>query len=420
MSKFVITGGCKLRGEVTVSGNKNSVFPLFSAAILSESKTTLTNVPQIKDVEVMIEILRDLGCEVEQDSKGTVTIDPSNISSFEIKPDLGSKLRGAIVLAASLLVRFGKVDFPRPGGDPIGARPIEAHIEALSALGAKCDPDFQGVSIRAENLVEADIFLEEASPTATEMAMIVASSLEGTTTIEGAAAEPHVEELGQVLTKMGAQVSGAGTNKIKIKGKRKLEGINHKINPDFLEAGTFAVASAITSGDIVIHDAWEKDLKMTMVYLSKMGVDYEFIDETNLRVRPSILKSKQTKFHTRPWPGFPTDMMSQFIVLATQTEGTVLCHDWMYESRMYFVDRLIKMGANITLADPHRVIIVGPSRLHGDLIPTADIRAGGALVLAGLAADGETTVEHSEVIDRGYEDFDIKLKNLGADIERID
>lgn len=418
MSKFIINGGNKLEGEMTVSGNKNSVFPLLSASLLADGPTTLTNVPQIKDVDVMIEILRDLGCGVSTDQEGEIVIDPTSTASHEIKPELGGKIRGGIVLASGLLVRFGKADFPRPGGDPIGARPIEAHMEALSALGAKCDPDFVGISIRGDNLAPAEIFLEEASPTATEMAMIVAAALDGETIIEGAAGEPHVIDLAEMLVKMGAQIEGAGTNTIKIKGAKKLKAVTHRVRPDHTEAGTFAVAAAITQGDITIHDAWKVDLKMTMAYFSKMGVDYEFIDDKTLRIKPSVLKAKQKRFHTRPWPGFPTDMMSQFIVLATQTDGTVLCHDWMYESRMYFVDRLIRMGANITLADPHRVIVVGPSKLHGDLIPTADIRAGGALVLAGLVAESETTVEHAEIIDRGYEKFEEKLKSLGANIKR--
>lgn len=418
MAKFIIYGGNKLEGEVTISGNKNSVFPLLSAALLADGPTTLTNVPQIKDVEVMIEILRDLGCGISTDHEGQVVIDPTSLASAEIKPELGGKIRGGIVLASGLLIRFGKADFPRPGGDPIGARPIEAHMEALSALGAKCDPDFMGISIRAENLKPAEIFLEEASPTATEMVMIVAAALEGETTIEGAAAEPHVVDLAEMLQKMGAHISGAGTNIIKIKGTKDLKAAHHKVRPDHTEAGTFAVAAAITQGNVTIHDALQEDLKMTMAYLSKMGVDFEFKDEKTLHIRPSTLKARQKRFHTRPWPGFPTDMMSQFIVLATQTNGTVLCHDWMYESRMYFVDRLIRMGANITLADPHRVIVVGPSKLHGDLIPTADIRAGGALVLAGLVASGETVVEHAEVIDRGYEKFEDKLRDLGAQIKR--
>lgn len=420
MSKFIIQGGRKLEGEVIISGNKNSVFPLLSAALLINGPTILTNVPQIKDVEVVLEILKSIGCSIQFGNPGEITIDPTNISSSEINPELGAKTRGGIVLASGLLVRFGKVEFPRPGGDPIGARPIEAHLEALVALGAKCDPDFAGISIKAQNLSPAEIFLEEASPTATEMVMIVAASLDGETIIEGSAAEPHVEDLAEMLVKMGAKIEGAGTNTIKIRGSKNLKAVSHRVRPDHIEAGTFAIAAALTQGNVKIKDAWKKDLKMTCGYLAKMGVNFEFLDEKTLQVKASELRASQKRFHTRPWPGFPTDMMSQFIVLATQATGIVLCHDWMYESRMFFVDRLIRMGASIILADPHRVIIVGPTKLHGDLIPSADIRAGGALVLAGLVAEGETIVEHAEVIDRGYEKFEEKLKNLGADIIRED
>lgn len=419
MAKFIIEGGNKLNGEVTVSGNKNSTFPLMAASILADSPTTLTNVPNIKDVEVMCDILRELGCVITTDEEGTVTIDPSGINKWEIPSELGSRLRGAIVLASSLLVRFGKADFPHPGGDPIGARPIDAHMEALSAFGAVIDPDFAGTSIRAENLKPAQIFLQEASPTATEMAMIVAAAIDGESIIEGAAAEPHVEDLAEILIKMGAEISGAGTNTLKIIGNKKLQGVNHRVRPDHIEAGTFAIAAALTQGEITINDAWEKDLRMTMAYLGKMGVNWEFVDAKTLLIKPGkLISTKQKDYHTRPWPGFPTDMMSQFIVLATQAEGRTLCHDWMYEGRMYFVDRLIKMGADITVADPHRVIVVGPSQLHGELIPSPDIRAGGALVLAALVAEGESVVEHAEVIDRGFENLEEKLTALGAKIRR--
>lgn len=419
MAEFIIKGGNKLKGEVQISGNKNSTFPLMAAALLGNSPTVLTNVPKIKDVEVMCDIIRDLGCKLEMTEDGTVTIDPSSINSWEIKPELGGRLRGAIVLASALLVKFGKADFPRPGGDPIGARPVDAHMAALTALGATCNPDFAGTSLRAEKLKGAEIFLEEASPTATEMAMIVAASINEETIIEGAACEPHVTDLAEMLEKMGAKFEGIGTNILKIKGTKELQGVEHRVRPDHIEAGTFAVAAAITQGDVIIHDAWEKDLKMTMAYLKKMGVSYKYLDEETLHIMPSkLVATKQKDYHTRPWPGFPTDMMSQFIVLATQTEGSVLCHDWMYESRMYFVDRLIRMGANITIADPHRVFVVGPNKLHGELIPSPDIRAGGALVLAALCAEGESIVEHAEVIDRGFENFETKLSNIGAEIKR--
>jgi UDP-N-acetylglucosamine 1-carboxyvinyltransferase len=419
MAKFIIEGGHKLSGEVTVSGNKNSTFPLMSAALLAETPTTLTNVPKIKDVEVMCDILRDLGCTITSDDEGTVTIDPAGLNKWEITPELGSKLRGAIVIASSLLVRFGKADFPRPGGDPIGARPLEAHLSALAQFGATSNPDFSGTSIRGENLKPAEIFMEETSVTATEMALIVAAGIEGESVIEGAAAEPHVVDLAEMLVKMGAKIEGAGTNTVRVLGVKNLKGVEHRVRPDHIEAGTFVIAAAITGGTVTIKDAWKKDLRMIMSYIEKMGVHYEFSDEETLVIKPATLvATKQKDYHTRPWPGFPTDMMSQFIVLATQAEGRTLCHDWMYEGRMYFVDRLIKMGADITVADPHRVIVVGPAKLHGELIPSPDIRAGGALVLAALVAEGESIVEHAEVIDRGFENLEDKLSALGAQIKR--
>lgn len=421
MAKFIIQGPNILSGTVRVSGNKNSTFPLIAAALLVEETTKLTNVPNIKDVDVLVEILEDLGVRVDWNKETSIMIiNPANFAKYEINSELGEKLRGAIVLASSLLVKFGKAQFPRPGGDPIGARPLDAHLSAMQAFGVNCDRDFLGVKLYADKLKPADIFLEEASPTATEMAMITASGIEGETVIEGAACEPHVVDLAGMLVKMGVEIQGEGTNTIRVRGTKQLKAVEHKVRPDHIEVGTFAIASAITGGTINIEDAYPQDLKIILAYLSHMGVKYFWKKDTVLTIKPSLLKAGQRTFKTRTWPGFPTDMMSQFIVLATQSEGTVLCHDWMYESRMYFIDRLIKMGANIFLADPHRVIVIGPSKLHGDLIPSADIRAGGALVLAALAAAGESIVEHAEVIDRGYESFDQKLSSLGANIRRED
>lgn len=421
MAKFVIQGKNKLSGEVRVSGNKNSTFPLIAAALLTAQPTKLSNVPNITDVEVMVDIIRDLGCKVDWNKETSImVINPSGLSASQINPDLGGKLRGAIVLASSLLTRFGQAEFPSPGGDPIGARPLGVHLAAMKALGAECDRDFTGVRMTVKKLKPAKIFLEEASPTATEMAMIVAASLEGETVIDDAACEPHVADLAQMLIKMGAQIAGEGTNRVIINGKKTLQGVEHRVRPDHIEVGTFAIAAALAGGKVAIHDAREEDLKIILSYLGSMGINFDFAKGNVLVVKPSKLKAGKRSFQTRPWPGFPTDLMSQFIVLATQAEGTVLCHDWMYESRMFFVDQLIKMGANITLADPHRVIVVGPTKLHGQLIPSADIRAGGALVLAALVAEGVSIVEHAEVIDRGYEEFDKKLQALGVKIERVE
>lgn len=368
----------------------------------------------------MVKLLRLLGCEVKYSNGSEVEINSQGLSSSHPDGSLAGRIRGSVVLSAPLLVKFGEVEIPRPGGDSIGERLLDTHIGVLSAFGAECNGNHTSYVVKAKKLHGADIFLEEASVTATEMALIVAATIPEDSVIEGAAAEPHVVDLAEMLSKMGAKIQGAGTNIIRIKGSRKLKGVEHKVRPDHIEAGTFAIASAVTQGDVYIKDIVIGDLRMTLAYLSKMGVDYEFKGKDILHIKPSNLVSKQRRFHTRPWPGFPTDLMSPFIVLATQTEGTVLCHDWMYEWRIFFVDYLIGMGANIIIADPHRVIVNGPRQLHADVIPSADIRAGGALVLAALAAEGESIVEHAEVVERGYENFAEKLASLGATIEKFE
>ncbi|HBL52225.1 MAG: UDP-N-acetylglucosamine 1-carboxyvinyltransferase [Candidatus Blackburnbacteria bacterium RIFCSPHIGHO2_02_FULL_39_13] len=420
MAKFIIQGGVKLSGEVKVAGNKNSALKLMVASLLGDSPTTLFNVPQIRDVETMAQLIEGLGAKVTFEGEGVVKIDPTNLNSWQLDWELMGKIRASVVLAAPLVMRFGKVSLPKPGGDSVGERLIDTHISMLTAYGAKCNRDYKGYEITAEKLKPADIFLEEASVTATEMALMVASCIPGETVIEGAAAEPHIVDLAEMLIKMGAKINGAGTNTVRVLGVIKLRGVEHKVRPDHIEVGTFAVAAAITGGDVYIKDSIPEDLKIILAYLGKMGVEYEFSAKDELRIRPSELIAKQRVFKTRPWPGFPTDLISQFIVLSTQTRGIVLCHDWMYEWRIFFVDHLIKMGANIIIADPHRVIVVGPSQLHGQLIPSPDIRAGGALVLAALSGRGESVVEHAEIVDRGYEKFEERLSFLGANIKRVE
>ncbi len=418
MAKFVIQGGQKLEGSVKVAGNKNSALKLMAAALLADSPTTLSNVPKIRDVTVMKEIIKSLGAKVDDDGNGEIVIDPGGLSSSKPDPELFGRIRASVVLAAPLLMRFGKVELPRPGGDSIGERILDTHIAMLTAFGAKCTGDFSGYTIENGALRPSKIFLEEASVTATEMALIVAASLPGESLIEGAAAEPHVVDLSEMLVKMGAKINGSGTNIIRVRGKKRLHGVGHCVRPDHIEVGTFAIAAAVTGGDVKIEGVIPGDLQIILAYLSKMGVLWELKGNT-LHVKPSKLEAFQKVFKTRPWPGFPTDLMSPFIVLATQTKGTVLCHDWMYEWRIFFVDHLIGMGADITIADPHRVIVSGPTKLHGELIPSADIRAGAAMVLAALAARGESIIEHAEVIDRGYEVFDKRLEQLGAKIQRV-
>lgn len=418
MASFRIIGGKKLEGEVKAAGNKNSALKLMAASLLSTEPSVLTNVPNIRDAWSMLEIIRDLGGKVGNGKEG-VTIDPGGLSSWKLNKDLVSRLRASVVLAAPLLARFGKVLLPKPGGDSIGERLLDTHIAMLKAFGAKCRQADSVYDVRITRFKPARIFLEEASVTATEMAIILASAIEGESVVEGAACEPHVVDLSEMLTKMGAKIDGVGTNIVRIKGKKNLRGVSHKVRTDHIEVGTFAIAAAITGGDVRIKDVIPGDLKMILAYLTKMGVKWKVEGESVLHIMPSRLWAAQEKFQTRPWPGFPTDLMSPFIVLATQTEGTVLCHDWMYEWRIFFVDHLISMGAKIFIADPHRVIVRGKSLLYGDTIPSADIRAGGALVLAALAAKGESVVEHAEVIDRGYEDFERRLRGLGAGIKRV-
>lgn len=420
MAKLAITGGRRLKGKIRVGGNKNSMFGLMSAALLAGSPTRLTNSPRIRDVEVMVNILEALGCKVNYDHGGEVLIDSQGLSSSRPDANLAGRIRGSVVLAAPLLVRFGEVEIPRPSGDSIGERLLDTHISVLSSFGAECNGNHSSYIVRAKKLHAGNIFLEEASVTATEMALIVAATLSGETVIEGAATEPHILDLEEMLISMGAKIEGKGSSIVRVKGAKKLKGVEHKVRPEHIEVGTFAIAAAVTNGDVYIEDALPEDLKMILAYLGKMGVNFEFTGSNTLHIKPSKLVAKQRKFHTRPWPGFPTDLMSPFIVLATQTEGTVLCHDWMYEWRIFFVDHLIDMGANIVIADPHRVIITGPKKLHGDVIPSPDIRAGGALVLAALAAEGQSTVEHAEVIERGYENFAQKLASLGADIKKVE
>jgi len=420
MPKFVIHGGKRLSGEVKVSGNKNSALKLMAAALMVEGETTLRNVPRIRDILIMGEILENLGVRIEGLGSNKIKIDPSNLSNWEIPLELGNKIRASVVLAAPLLVRFGKVSLPLPGGDSIGERALGTHFSMLTSFGAKIRQKNSVFKISLSNIPsKLEIFLEEASVTATEMALMIASGFKTRVTILDAACEPHIIDLAGFLKKSGAKIEGEGTQKIVVKGRRHLSSAEYKIRPDHIEAGTFAIAAAITGGQVRIKEALQEDFPMIGLYLQKMGVKQRFINKKILEILPSKLIARKKKFHTRPWPGFPTDLMSPFIVLATQTEGTVLCHDWMYEWRVFFVDHLISMGANITIADPHRVLVTGPTKLHGEQIPSPDIRAGGALLLAALVAKGESIIEHAEVIERGYERIEEKLAGVGARIKKV-
>lgn len=418
--KYIINGGHHLVGKIRVSGNKNSVFPCIGAALLTEEEVILENISDLKDTEVLIQIIKKLGVDVEKKGS-TIKIKASEIRHFNLPEDLMVKLRGSIVLVGAILSRVGKVNFYHPGGDTIGRRSIETHIEAFKALGASFKRDNAKLSL---NLAEgsaagsSDIFLQEASVTATENLILASVVGQRQITLRNCAKEPHISDLCKMLVQMGAQIEGIGTDTLKISGVNKLRGTKFSIGADFVEVGTYVVAAAITGGQIKIEGIENSFLEPVLVPLQSFGIKIEQ-QEGSITVYPSKLKSVP-KLITNIWPGFPTDLMSVVIVLATQSKGVILCHDWMYEGRMFFVDKLITMGAKIILADPHRVLVYGPDKLRGKILETPDIRAGMALVMAALAAKGKSTINQAELIERGYEDVVRKLKGIGADIERVE
>jgi UDP-N-acetylglucosamine 1-carboxyvinyltransferase len=419
MAKFVVTGGRKLEGKVKVAGSKNAALALIPASILGNSPTTLTNVPIIRDVSVMAEIIKGLGGKVDGIGTNTLTIDPSGISRHELDSSLSQRVRASVIFAAPLLARFGKAVITPPGGDQIGERLLDTHFSMMKEMGVNIKLLDGKYRLSWDKRKNTRLFLEEASVTATEMGLILASSLAKETRIDDTACEPHVKDLAEMLVKMGSHIEGQGTNRIFIKGKSLLQGVEHEIIPDYVDGGTFAIAAAICGGKVEISSCPPEDYHMILSYLRDMGVSITHKGDS-LFVNPSRLIPLKRKFQTRPWPGFPTDLMSPFIVLATQADGTVLCHDWMYEWRVFFVDDLIGMGANIFIADPHRVIVTGPTKLHSDKLFCKDIRAGMSIILAALAAGGTSEIENIETVERGYEKIEERFKLLGADIKRVD
>lgn len=390
-----------------------------AAALLADSPSILTNIPKIRDVQVMGELIRDLGAKVEGLGSSELVIDPAPLSTFKLNPDLTGRIRASVVLAAPLLARFGQTVITPPGGDQIGERLLTTHFAMMKEFGVVTRRVNNEYSLSWKKKRSKDIFLEQASVTATEMGMMLAASANQEIRIDDVACEPHVEDLANFLNKAGAKISGAGTNSLMIKGRKKLKGVKHRVIPDHIEVGTFAIASAVTGGNIVMEGAIPEHCHMILHYLANMGVKTKFIGKNKLAVLPSRLVAKKRTFQTRPWPGFPTDLMSPFIVLATQTQGTILCHDWMYEWRMFFVDDLISMGANIFIADPHRVIVSGPTKLRPEILYCKDIRAGISVILAALVAKGESEIRNIEMVERGYENIESRLQALGAKIKKI-
>jgi UDP-N-acetylglucosamine 1-carboxyvinyltransferase len=417
MTKYIITGGYKLQGEIAISGNKNSILPCMAAALLTNEKIVLTNVPEISDVNVFLEIFERLGIAFTK-SKGTIVIEAKNIKSTKLPDDLSKRLRASVILVGPILARMKKVSFCFPGGDLIGRRNIESHLNGFVAMGAKLTQKDLDYSLKLVDLRDSnDIFLEEASVTATENLILSSSLGKGIVRISNCASEPHIVDLCLLLKQMGADISGIGTSTLIIKRVNKLHKANFRIGLDYIELGTWAIAAALTKGRIKLTNIDKTNLDSVLIPLSRFGVKYS-TDQSSITVWADKLTSVE-KVITNIWPGFPADLMSPLIVLATQSKGVTLCHDWMYESRMFFVDKLISMGANITIADPHRVLVYGPSKLRCRELESPDIRAGMALLLASLIAKGVSTINKAELIERGYEDVVNKLISLGARVERV-
>ncbi len=426
MDKFIIQGGVPLKGEVTPSGNKNAALPLLAACILATEPVILHNMPDINDVRTMRELLVSIGVEVTHLGDHSWEINAQNIQCSNLDTELCSKIRASVLLAGPVLARTGELKLPPPGGDVIGRRRLDTHILALQALGVQTayNREENVFEFSAAKLTGSEILLDEASVTATENAVMAAVTADGKTIIRNAASEPHVQEVCQFLNILGAKISQIGSNTLHINGVKKLGGGEFTIGPDYLEVLSFVGAAVVTGGEITIKDAGPEYLSMIEQVFKRLGVEW-LVNGQDIFVPSQQSRTIQTDFRgvipeisVMPWPAFPSDLMSIAIVVATQSHGNVLFHDWMYEGRMYFTDKLSSMGAQIVLCDPHRCIVNGPSELFSGNVDSPDIRAGLALVLAALAAEGESIIRNVSQIDRGYERIDEKLRSLGANIIR--
>jgi len=423
MARFVIQGGRRLHGRVAVRGNKNAALPMLAACLLTDEPVYIENVPLIEDVSTMLELLELLGVSVTLEGH-RVALRAEAIKRTELDPALCRRVRSSILFAGPLAARAGRATLVAPGGDVIGRRRLDTHFEGLCSLGfsVECGRQYR---IRRRRPQPASILLDEASVTATENLVMAAALVPGRTVIFNAACEPHVAALCRMLTRMGASISGIGTNLLTVQGRDRLRGGTFRVPPDYVEAASFLAAGALTSGAITVSPVDTSDVRVIERPFKKLGLLWDPADKglalhepVRLRVR-NDLGAAIPKVEDGPWPAFPSDLMSIAIVLATQARGTLLFFEKMFESRMYFVDRLIDMGARIVQCDPHRVIVTGPARLHGTHLSSPDIRAGVALLLAALCAKGTSTIDNAQSIDRGYERIDDSLARLGADITRV-
>jgi UDP-N-acetylglucosamine 1-carboxyvinyltransferase len=425
MESFVIEGGRPLSGRVRAAGNKNGALPILAACALTAEPVTLTNLPRIRDVETMVELLADLGADVDWTGRNELRVHAGELRKTELDEALCRRIRASILLAGPLLARYGHAEVPPPGGDIIGRRRVDVHMHAFAELGAEIDAD-RRYDIRAERLRGAHIFLDEASVTGTENAIMAAVLAEGETVIGNAACEPHVQDLCRFLESLGARIDGIGSNVLRVHGVQGLHGGEWRICPEHIEVASFIGLAAITGGDVTIEDVSPDDIRPILPHFARLGVQVEVGDTTatvpagqELEIQDD-LGGQIPKIEDGPWPAFPADLTSIAVTVATQAKGTILIFEKMFESRLFFVDKLVAMGARIILCDPHRVVVTGPAQLYGERMESPDIRAGMAMVLAALCAEGTSTIGNIQQIDRGYERIDERLRQLGAHIERVD
>jgi len=423
---FVIEGGHSLSGHVQAAGNKNAALPILAASALTAEPVELSNVPRILDVDAMLALLRAIGAEADWVGVNDVRVDASTVSTTELDEELCNQIRASILLAGPLLARFGTASVPPPGGDVIGRRRIDTHIHALAALGAEIDSG-QRYEMRAERLRGASLFLDEASVTGTENAVMAAVLAEGETMLQNAACEPHVQDLCRFLVELGAEIGGIGSNVLRITGVESLQGGSHRICPEHIEVASFIGLAAVTGSDITIAGAAPQDLLAVLPAFERLGVRVEQAGEQTIHVPAGQelvvqddLGGQIPKIEDGIWPAFPSDLTSIAVVVATQAHGTILVFEKMFENRLFFVDKLVGMGARIIICDPHRVVVSGPAKLYGERLESPDIRAGMAMLIASLCAEGVSTIGNIAQIDRGYERIDERLRSLGARIERVD
>jgi len=425
MEKFLIDGGVPLSGTMVPAGNKNGALPILASSVLTDEEVLVRNVPRIRDVDAMLAILRAIGVEVSWRGQNEVALCAAGVSDCVVEQELAELIRASFLLAGPLLARFGRAVMSPPGGDVIGRRRLDPHLDAFRTMGASVECGRDIVLSAPRGLQPTDVFMDEPSVMATENALMAAALTPGTTVLGNAACEPHVQDLARMLLKMGADIQGIGSNVVTVNGAERLHGCEHEVAPDHIEIGSFMALAGVTGGELRIKDTVPGDLRMIRLVFRSIGLHSELdgndviVPGGQKLVTRADVGGYKCKLQDGPWPAFPADLTSIAVALATQAEGSILVHEWMFENRLIFTDKLILMGADIVMCDPHRAIITGPRRLRGERVESPDIRAGMAMLLAALCADGRSEIGNIRQIDRGYERIDERLRELGARIERV-